>query len=314
MTDLAATLREICENPEQDGARLRYADLLLDDGQAERAEFCRVQCELARVDMSVWQDADPSSDICWGCWIKATGNESSFKASVKQFGCKCSGRVTKLRRREQGLKEQNGAKWSCFRPDGEVVRWNGLYQTHLSLDRGHAPPIIGWEWSRGFIQAVTCSWSDWQRHADNLVWTPPRKCQDCNGVGAERDGDEDNGPSYTKISCFTCRGEGEVPGATRPCPRYAQTGIPCGREGPALSVCDLCSGSGRIPMPFVETMQPITEVTLTTWPSNVVVFQGGGIEEAHLKWLHSRWSSIKTWNLPDENAAQRAVATEGNLT
>src|SRR5262245_37608955 len=42
-------LRMIIENPDDDGPRLVYADWLEEQGEAERAEFIRVQCELARL-------------------------------------------------------------------------------------------------------------------------------------------------------------------------------------------------------------------------------------------------------------------------
>jgi uncharacterized protein (TIGR02996 family) len=44
-----AFLQAICEAPEDDTPRLVYADWLEENGQAERAQFIRVQCELARL-------------------------------------------------------------------------------------------------------------------------------------------------------------------------------------------------------------------------------------------------------------------------
>src|SRR5437660_627689 len=52
MTTEAAFLQDICANPDDDVPRLVYADWLSDrDGadDAERADFIRVQCELARL-------------------------------------------------------------------------------------------------------------------------------------------------------------------------------------------------------------------------------------------------------------------------
>jgi uncharacterized protein (TIGR02996 family) len=42
-----ALLRAVLERPSEDGPRLRYADWLEENGQAERGEFIRVQIELA---------------------------------------------------------------------------------------------------------------------------------------------------------------------------------------------------------------------------------------------------------------------------
>ena len=44
-----AFVQAITENPEDDSPRLVYADWLDEHGQPERAEFIRVQCQLARV-------------------------------------------------------------------------------------------------------------------------------------------------------------------------------------------------------------------------------------------------------------------------
>jgi uncharacterized protein (TIGR02996 family) len=44
-----AFLQAVIENPEDDAPRLIFADWLEEHGQPERAEFIRVQCELARL-------------------------------------------------------------------------------------------------------------------------------------------------------------------------------------------------------------------------------------------------------------------------
>src|SRR5262245_14998409 len=49
MTQDEAFLRAIVEEPDDDTHRLVYADWLEEHGKADRAEFIRVQCELARL-------------------------------------------------------------------------------------------------------------------------------------------------------------------------------------------------------------------------------------------------------------------------
>lgn len=49
MSDGELLLRGILREPECDAARLVYADWLDENGEGERAEFVRVQCELARM-------------------------------------------------------------------------------------------------------------------------------------------------------------------------------------------------------------------------------------------------------------------------
>src|SRR5258708_3830966 len=53
--DREALLHAVCERPEDDTPRLRYAEFLEatgDPDDALRGEFIRVQCELARSDLS----------------------------------------------------------------------------------------------------------------------------------------------------------------------------------------------------------------------------------------------------------------------
>jgi uncharacterized protein (TIGR02996 family) len=49
MSDEDALLLGIIENPDADAPRLVYADWLEERGKQERAEFIRVQCELAKL-------------------------------------------------------------------------------------------------------------------------------------------------------------------------------------------------------------------------------------------------------------------------
>src|SRR5881275_1349595 len=49
MPDEIAFLRTILEDPDADGPRLVYADWLEEHGETARAEFIRVQIELARL-------------------------------------------------------------------------------------------------------------------------------------------------------------------------------------------------------------------------------------------------------------------------
>jgi uncharacterized protein (TIGR02996 family) len=49
MTERDALLRAVCENPDEDTPRLVYADWLQENGDEERAEFIRAQCEAARL-------------------------------------------------------------------------------------------------------------------------------------------------------------------------------------------------------------------------------------------------------------------------
>lgn len=59
-----AFLRAIFDAPEDDTPRLVYADFLQEQGQEERAEFIRAQCELPQWERTPepWTEADPRRD------------------------------------------------------------------------------------------------------------------------------------------------------------------------------------------------------------------------------------------------------------
>src|SRR5262245_13175122 len=54
---LEALLQAVCDNPTDDAPRLVYADWLEENGDSERAEFIRLQIELARLPLG-----DPRRD------------------------------------------------------------------------------------------------------------------------------------------------------------------------------------------------------------------------------------------------------------
>lgn len=87
MTDLEATLAEILDAPDDDFPRLAYADLLEEAGQGERAEFIRLQLELAK---GPYQKC-----LC----------EIPCRRTQRQHPCPTvEERLEKLRKREQELK------------------------------------------------------------------------------------------------------------------------------------------------------------------------------------------------------------------
>jgi uncharacterized protein (TIGR02996 family) len=55
--DGEALLRAICERPWEVDPRLVYADWLEENGQPERAEFIRLQLEVAALPRNQWSDA-----------------------------------------------------------------------------------------------------------------------------------------------------------------------------------------------------------------------------------------------------------------
>lgn len=67
MTHEEAFLQSIVENPDDDTPRLIFADWLEENGQGERAEFVRVQCELAKPCRLGYSDRFHVDDACASC-------------------------------------------------------------------------------------------------------------------------------------------------------------------------------------------------------------------------------------------------------
>jgi hypothetical protein len=166
MTDEHATaLKAIIACPDDDGPRLYYADFLegttgmvpcpichrvsdcyachgtgeVSNGHAERAEFIRVQCELARLNddsvMCHHPDAKP------GDWC----NDSD---------CLKCGRAAALRHRERELWAAHGKTW--FGTEFTAAGWVTLEDVR-----------------RGFMESVEMPWSDFRTHAAAIMAATP---------------------------------------------------------------------------------------------------------------------------------------------
>lgn len=75
MTHDEAFIQAIREAPDDDAPRLIYADWLEEHGQADRAEFIRIQCRLARMPeadpnaASLWARAEELLRANWEAWV-----------------------------------------------------------------------------------------------------------------------------------------------------------------------------------------------------------------------------------------------------
>lgn len=68
MTDTQqALLQNILDNPDDDQARLVYADFLEEAGEVDRAEFIRVQIRIAQIDEEIQSDEDCDNPGCSCC-------------------------------------------------------------------------------------------------------------------------------------------------------------------------------------------------------------------------------------------------------
>jgi uncharacterized protein (TIGR02996 family) len=136
MGDGELLLRAILGQPKEETPRLVYADWLEENGRPERAEFIRVQVELARL------------EAAW---------EGRRKKKHKK-------RDT-LRRREWEL--LNGVS-------GDRLTWaewsQPLWNSGILIGR---PWFERMTYSRGFVSHVSCSWPDWRTHADAILAAQP---------------------------------------------------------------------------------------------------------------------------------------------
>ena len=233
-----ALLAAVCNDPADDAARLIYADWLEErdqSGDNERAEFVRVQCELA-----AWP-VEKCDSIWPGCVVDVR------RGVVVAHADRCPTNL--LREREHELYRY---AIDSLKPDGIVVP--------LVDGKPGAPKIVfGSEifapsftphFSRGFVSSITCTWADWLRIEGSVYWREvPCGCTDYqihNWKPAE--------------NCPACRGRGTVP-PMHDCSMckghfYVKRGSP--PPWPP-ELCE-CHGTGRIPRPCPDTAQPIEEV------------------------------------------------------
>lgn len=138
-------LAAIIANPDDDGLRLVYADWCEDAGQAERAEFIRVQIELAAIDAYTQLTSEE---------VRAARRPGHAHSSrTLRHGCEyCEGLI----RREARLLERRG---SCR-------EWLGPLQ---GLWMGGAK----YEYRRGFIEEAGCTLQQWLDHGPALVRAHP---------------------------------------------------------------------------------------------------------------------------------------------
>jgi uncharacterized protein (TIGR02996 family) len=84
MTDGDALYRAILASPDDDAPRLVWADWLEENGDSDRAEFVRLQCELARLD-----PADLLGDELSEQLLRLTGNRETWTAGLGPYSRNC---------------------------------------------------------------------------------------------------------------------------------------------------------------------------------------------------------------------------------
>lgn len=137
-SERAALLRAICEAPDDDAPRLIYADWLDEHGEAERAEFIRLQVK---------------ANELGGCTHKWSP------------GTTCDG--CRTRKRSNELLRSHLADWTPPQ----------LLETHTDLEKvlQRRQQLRGapCEWHRGFVHSITCAWADCAAHLDAIIAEHP---------------------------------------------------------------------------------------------------------------------------------------------
>lgn len=175
---------------EYDGWRAGFKHLVcsgtgevLDTSARDRAEFIKVQIELARRD-------EPKKTVIEGGTL---------------FEFDHGGEYDELRKREKELFAHVCREWFPNPSSGE---WKWVFD-------GSDWPRNGCWFNRGFIDKISCTAETFLEHEAALIWHPTQK-EKCTAKGCE---DGTVGGQWMGICCDTCDGSRLVP---RPCPDTAQ--------------------------------------------------------------------------------------------
>lgn len=145
--DGAGILRAILEDPQDDLPRLAYADWCEEHGDAERAEFIRVQLELAKLELQPGRPEEPMRRLGW---LTAMCRERRvLEAIVGSQTHRCE---RCLRERERELLPLATGRHGCRL----------------------LPEAAGdWRFGRGFVCEITLPLAAFEQHAGAIFATHP---------------------------------------------------------------------------------------------------------------------------------------------
>lgn len=179
-TDLLAA---ILAAPADDNVRLVYADYLQEQGASSRAEFIRVQVELARgpegIDCErIFSEASSSGAEHWSCALAP-------ELALPPVGATVTARLNSA---QSGWLTVTGAVCAWGKPHEFAFAAGARaepWQPELTRREGELLPAflktlrtryrVGMEFtcSRGFANAVMCAAADWLAHADAILARHP---------------------------------------------------------------------------------------------------------------------------------------------
>lgn len=173
MTDGEAILAAILDAPDDDAVRLVYADWLEENGEADRAEFIRVQVRLATMPAAALTTDDLLAETYPG--------EALARAAAREAPGR---RLYRLRERELLAALGWRAALGAGRPDG-LVPEGARYADHVTLSRGFVSavrlPLAAWVGG----PCATCEGRPQQGRFHGAGATNPFRweCPACHGTG-----------------------------------------------------------------------------------------------------------------------------------
>lgn len=185
MTSRESFIRAICETPGDDSVRSIYADYLEEQGETARAEFIRVQVELAQRprEYEVWVNRQPFRDFSV-VGVLAQAQAYRFSLPLGQFYHQSDIQAVErksLLRRERELLDKHRRSWVMQGCPDDWEYWQS--STWLQQQPGQQ----GWavlssvgtlggvavEFRRGFIAAIALATADFLTHAEALFRAQP---------------------------------------------------------------------------------------------------------------------------------------------
>jgi uncharacterized protein (TIGR02996 family) len=148
-------LRAIVAAPDDDLPRLIFADWLDEYGEGERAEFIRVQCELARTSqgrMDLHASVGGVEEI----------RRRDVDDVVRRSDGKLVDRINALCRRERELSMRHCGPW--LQRQLSVPNPGPWIETGQVRYTSQREPDTEVTFRRGFVEEIACTGADWLRH------------------------------------------------------------------------------------------------------------------------------------------------------
>ncbi len=159
-------LRAVIDRPDDDAPRLAYADYLDECGQAERAEFIRLQCRLATLKctraMNPCTAATKATLVCPNCREYQTLVRREWELLAAHFGAWTDGLPESLTTKQCPSCVDQAPDWET-----NAVECRRCESTGVVSDDDRVGFV------RGFVEAIDISAADWFAHADAITAATP---------------------------------------------------------------------------------------------------------------------------------------------